>query len=61
MEGDTREHLIGLGFTGTQADPDIWRHPARKDDGMEYYELCLVYVDDILLVSHDPKQRHHTS
>ncbi len=37
------------------ADPDVWRRPARRDDGSEYYELCLVYVDDILLVSHDPR------
>jgi len=47
--------LADLGFEGTQADPDAWRRLARRDDGTEYYELCLVYVDDILLVSHDPK------
>ena len=28
---------------------------ATKPDGMDYYELLLVYMDDILLVSHDPK------
>lgn len=47
--------LVDLGFTSTQADPDVWRRPARRENGTEYYELCLVYVDDILLVSHDPK------
>lgn len=47
--------LVDLGFTSTQADPDVWRRAAKKDDGTEYYELCLVYVDDILMVSHDPK------
>lgn len=31
------------------------RRPARRDSGTEYYELRLVYVDNILLVSHDPK------
>ena len=47
--------LISLGFEGTQADPDVWRRRAKRPNGTEYYELCLVYVDDILLVSHDPK------
>ena len=47
--------LVDLGFHETQADPDVWRRPARRDDGTAYYELCLVYVDDILLVSHNPK------
>jgi hypothetical protein len=47
--------LVDLGFVGTQADPDAWRRAACRPDGTEYYELCLVYVDDILLVSHDPK------
>ena len=47
--------LIDMGFVGTQADPDVWRRPATRENGSEYYELCLVYVDDILLVSHDPK------
>ena len=44
-----------MGFTPTQADPDIYRCPAQKPDGTKYYELLLVYVDDILAVSHDPK------
>ena len=29
--------------------------PATKSDGEEYYEYLLVYVDDILCVSADPK------
>ena len=47
--------LNDLGFQDTQADPDVWRRRATRPDGSPYYELCLVYVDDILLVSHDPK------
>jgi hypothetical protein len=46
--------LRGLGFEETYADPDTWRRKATRNDGTEYYELLLVYVDDILLVSHDP-------
>ena len=47
--------LLDLGFVGTRADPDAYRRLARKPDGTEYYELLMVYVDDILMVSHDPK------
>ena len=47
--------LIELGFEETLADPDVWRRPATRENGTEYYELCLVYVDDILLVSHNPR------
>lgn len=47
--------LRDLGFQDTRADPDVWRRPATKPDGTQYYELLLVYVDDILLASHDPR------
>ena len=47
--------LIDLGFQETYADPDVWRRSATRANGIHYYELLLVYVDDILLVSHDPK------
>lgn len=47
--------LTDLGFQDTQADPDVWRRRATRPDGSHYYELCLVYVDDILMISHDPK------
>ena len=42
-------------FQSIVADPDVWRRWATKPDGMDYYELLLVYMDDILLVNHDPK------
>ena len=35
-----------------RADPDVWRREANKTDGTPYYELLLVYVDDILAVVH---------
>jgi len=35
-------------------DPDLWYRPATKEDGFEYYEYILVYVDDILVVSATP-------
>jgi hypothetical protein len=44
-----------MGFLPTQADPDVYRRRASKPDGFEYWELLLVYVDDILIISHEPK------
>ena len=43
-----------LGFAPTRADSDAYIRRNRKVDGTEYYELLLVYVDDVLLISHDP-------
>ena len=47
--------LEDFGFNSMVADLDIWRRRAKWTDGTEYYELLLFYVDDILLVSHDPR------
>jgi hypothetical protein len=53
-----RSHLAGtlhsLGFTSSLADPDVWYRAATKPDGFQYYEYLLVYVDDMLVISHDP-------
>lgn len=50
------ETLGALGWVNTIADPDVYRREAVKDKGNMYYELLLVYVDDILVVSHKPKE-----
>jgi Reverse transcriptase (RNA-dependent DNA polymerase) len=47
--------LTDIGFESTQADPDVWIRPQVTRDGRRYYERVLIYVDDILCVSHDPK------
>jgi hypothetical protein len=51
-----RAHLANtlhqLGHSSCLADPDVWFHPARKPDGFEYYEYVLVYVDNLLVLSH---------
>ena len=49
------ETLYDIGFVPTWADPDVWRRPAVKEDGFEYYEYMLCYVDDILAISHKAK------
>jgi hypothetical protein len=48
--------LVDLGYTSTKADPDVWIRAQVKPDGFEYYEMVLVYVDDIMVLSHDTKQ-----
>ena len=47
------ETLHDIGFSPTRADPDVWRWPAKKADGKEYYEYILCYVDDLLAISED--------
>ena len=48
------ETLYNLGYTLTKANPDVWIQPTVKPDhGFKYYEMLLVYVDDVLSVSHD--------
>ena len=49
------ETLYDIGFVPTRADPDVWRRPAVKEDGFEYYEYVLCYVDNILAFSHKAK------
>jgi Reverse transcriptase (RNA-dependent DNA polymerase) len=47
--------LTELNFVSCKADPDVWMRPATKDDGFQYYEYILTYVDDCLIVSHQPQ------
>ena len=45
------ERLDEMGFKSSLADPDVWFREATKEDGKEYYEYILVYVDDLLAIS----------
>mmetsp|Transcript_2147 Transcript_2147/g.3294 ORF Transcript_2147/g.3294 Transcript_2147/m.3294 type:complete len:1178 (+) Transcript_2147:1032-4565(+) len=51
-----RAHFAGnlrdMGFTSCLGDPDVWFRSAEKKDKTEYYEYILVYVDDLLIISH---------
>jgi hypothetical protein len=53
-----RDHMAGilrkLGFVSSKADPDIWIRKGRKPNGFFYCEYVLCYVDDILVLSHQP-------
>jgi hypothetical protein len=46
--------LQDLGWQSTVADPNVYRRAAVKPNGDQYYELLLIYVDDILVVSANP-------
>ncbi len=46
--------VLEMGFVPTIADPDVYRRPNAKENGFKYYEYMLVYVDDVLIVSHNP-------
>lgn len=48
--------LDDMNFKPSRADPDAWIRPAIKLDNEKYYEYILVYVDDILAISHNPQQ-----
>jgi len=54
-----RDHMAatlrGLNFKNCLADPDVWMKPRVKPNGDKYWEYVLVYVDDVLVISHDPK------
>ena len=41
------ETLYDLNYSPSKADPDVWIRPAVKPNGFEYYEMTLVYVDDV--------------
>ena len=47
--------LDELGFKSSVADPDVWLKAATKACGEQYYEYVMVYVDDILAVSIEPR------
>ena len=45
-----------LNFKQCYADNDVWYRPSIKEDGTTYYQYICIYVDDILISSHNPKQ-----
>jgi hypothetical protein len=47
------ETLYNLSYTPTRTDPDVWIQPATKSNKFKYYKILLVYVDDVLCISHD--------
>ena len=48
-------HIVNyFEFSPSTIDPDMYYRRNKKQDGTDYYELLLVYIDDVLACSHDP-------
>jgi hypothetical protein len=43
-----------LNYRPSLADPDVWLRVATKPCGFEHYEMVLCYVDDVIVISHEP-------
>jgi len=54
-----RDHFASilrqLGFKSSKADPDVWLRKAKKPNGAFYWEYILCYVDDVLVIGHEPQ------
>ena len=46
--------LKEIGYTSCVADSNVWMKPQTNKEGYKYWAYMLVYVDDCLLVHHDP-------
>ncbi len=54
-----RAHLASfmrqMGYTSCKANPDLWfKAMTRPTDNFKYYAYILCYLDDILVMHHDP-------
>jgi Reverse transcriptase (RNA-dependent DNA polymerase) len=49
--------LHALGCMSIPSNPDVWMRQASDDIHQQYYNYILVYVDDMLIISHDPQGR----
>ena len=43
-------------FKFSHADNDVWMKKDMRPDGTIYYSYIMVYTDDIMIVSHNPKR-----
>jgi hypothetical protein len=48
--------ITEMGFNPTIADPDVYQQAITKLDGFKYYKFILMYVDDVLIISHSPQE-----
>ena len=47
--------MMDMKYTQCKADHDVWYRPAVKPNGFEYYEYVIIFVVDILSISHNTK------
>ena len=50
-----RSVLRQMSFVPSKADPDIWMRPGTKEDGTEYYQYIVAYVDDMIAIAEHAK------
>eukprot|EP00804_Cyclotella_cryptica_P008800 CCRYP_015637-RA/>CCRYP_015637-RA protein AED:0.26 eAED:0.26 QI:0/-1/0/1/-1/1/1/0/227 len=54
-----RVHLAGcmrkVGYVSCPADPNLWLKEQTDRKGSKYYSYILCYIDDLLMVHHNPK------
>ena len=51
-----KEYIVNrMGFVPSSLDGDMYYRRNQDEQGVCYYELLLVYVDDVLAISHDPE------
>ena len=46
--------VLEMRFSPTIANPDMYCRTNANVNGLKYHEYLLVYVDDVLIISHDP-------
>ena len=55
-----RDHMAASlregGYKSCLADPDVWMKANVKPNGEKYWEYVVVYVDDVLVISHEPQK-----
>ena len=44
-----------IGYRSCPADPDLWLKKQTYKKGNQYYAYILCYVDNLLVVHHNPK------
>jgi hypothetical protein len=56
-----RNHMANTlckgGYQSCKADPEVWMKPGTKKDRFNYWSYVLCYVDDILVIDKNPKER----
>jgi hypothetical protein len=50
--------LKELGNVSANSDPDVYLHTGVKPDGAQYYKILLVYINDILPITHHKDQNN---
>jgi hypothetical protein len=48
--------MARLGYKSCLAGPDVWMLARTRADGTTFWEYVLIYVDDILCISDNPKE-----